>query len=102
MSTRSPRRRSPAAPAWSARLATPHGILGGQPQSTLFLCIGVDDVAAAVERVRAAGGKAGDPHLEPYGMVAGCVDDQGVEFALLELSAAAPRPGSASGRQGDV
>lgn len=59
-----------------------HGILGGQPRSTLFLCFTVDDVDAALERVRAAGGTAEPATDEPYGRVASCTDDQGVQFAV--------------------
>ena len=81
---------------------TPHGILGGQRRSTLFLCIGVDDADAAVDRVRAAGGQADPPHREVYGVIADCTDDQGVAFALFELSGAGPRPGRERARQGDL
>ena len=42
----------------------------------------VDDVAAAVERVRAAGGTATDPERQPYGTTAEGTDDQGVRFYL--------------------
>jgi uncharacterized glyoxalase superfamily protein PhnB len=44
----------------------------------------VDDVAAAVERVRAAGGQAAAPQPRPYGLLAECVDDQGVTFHLWQ------------------
>ena len=46
------------------------------------LSYAVDDVAAAVERVRAAGGTATDPEDRPYGPAADCADDQGAPFAL--------------------
>ncbi|MDQ3305248.1 MAG: VOC family protein [Actinomycetota bacterium] len=62
----------------------PLGLWGGQEQQTVFLCFSVDDVSAAVERVRAAGGQAEDPRREPYGLVADCIDDQGMAFALSE------------------
>jgi predicted enzyme related to lactoylglutathione lyase len=61
-----------------------HGLWGGQDRSTLFCCFRVEDVDAAVARVRAAGGTADDPMAQPYGRVAGCVDDQGVRFAVYE------------------
>ena len=61
-----------------------HGLWGGQEPSTLFLCFAVDDVAAAVRRVRQAGGEARQPREEPYGLVADGTDDQGVRFALVE------------------
>jgi uncharacterized protein len=42
----------------------------------------VDDVPAAVERVRAAGGTSTEPAEMPYGITADCRDDQGVRFYL--------------------
>ena len=48
----------------------------------------VDDIAAAVERVRAAGGYAVEPEPEPkpkpYGLLADCADDQGATFRLWQ------------------
>jgi predicted enzyme related to lactoylglutathione lyase len=44
----------------------------------------VDDIAAAVERVRAAGGHADGPERMPYGLIAECVDDQGATFRLWQ------------------
>jgi uncharacterized glyoxalase superfamily protein PhnB len=44
----------------------------------------VDDVAAAVERVRAAGGQAEEPVRRAFGLLAECVDDQGVTFRLWQ------------------
>jgi predicted enzyme related to lactoylglutathione lyase len=44
----------------------------------------VDDIAAAVERVRAAGGHAGEPVRRPFGLLAECVDDQGAAFRLWQ------------------
>jgi uncharacterized glyoxalase superfamily protein PhnB len=44
----------------------------------------VDDIAAAVERVRAAGGHADEPDRKPYGLLADCVDDQGATFRLFQ------------------
>ena len=44
----------------------------------------VDDVAAAVERVRAAGGHAGEPDRRPFGLLAECTDDQGATFRLWQ------------------
>jgi len=44
----------------------------------------VDDIAAAVERVRAAGGRADEPERGPFGLHAECVDDQGVTFRLWQ------------------
>ena len=44
----------------------------------------VDDITAAVERVRAAGGRADEPDRRPYGLLAECVDDQGATFRLWQ------------------
>jgi len=44
----------------------------------------VDDIAAAVERVRAAGGHADEPRRRPFGLLADCVDDQGATFRLWQ------------------
>lgn len=65
-----------------------HGIFGGRDRSTLFLCFVVDDVDAAVVRVRAAGGQAEDPAPEPFGRAAMCVDVEGTPFTIYE-----PPPG---------
>ena len=73
-----------------------HGIWGGQEYGTLFLCFAVDDIASAVQRVRAAGGTADEPRLEPYGLASGCTDDDGVRFAVFE----APSDGRAIGGAG--
>jgi predicted enzyme related to lactoylglutathione lyase len=44
----------------------------------------VDDIAAAVERVRAAGGRADEPGRRLFGLFAECVDDQGATFRLWQ------------------
>jgi predicted enzyme related to lactoylglutathione lyase len=46
----------------------------------------VDDIAAAVAAVRAAGGQAGDVERQPNGLSARCRDDQGLPFWLGQLS----------------
>ena len=63
--------------------ALSHGLWGGQPRSTLFLCYMVDDVDDAVMQVRAAGGHAEEATEEPFGRVASCTDDQGTPFAVF-------------------
>jgi len=63
----------------------PLGILsspGAEPG--VQLSYRVDDIAAAVERVRAAGGRVDEPERKPYGLVAECVDDQGATFRLWQ------------------
>ncbi len=42
------------------------------------------DIAAAAGRVRAAGGRAGEPQHKPYGLIAECADDQGTTFRLWQ------------------
>jgi uncharacterized glyoxalase superfamily protein PhnB len=44
----------------------------------------VDDIGAAVERVRAAGGRAGEPERRRFGLTAECADDQGATFRLFQ------------------
>ena len=44
----------------------------------------VDDIAAAVERVRAAGGRADEPARRAFGLLAECADDQGATFRLWQ------------------
>jgi uncharacterized glyoxalase superfamily protein PhnB len=53
-------------------------------QPEVQLSYRVDDIAAAVERVRAAGGRAGEPARKPYGLLAECADDQGTSFRLWQ------------------
>jgi predicted enzyme related to lactoylglutathione lyase len=84
---------------------SPHqGLWGGIEHNTLFLCYAVDDVEAAVARVRAAGGEAQAPTDQPYGRVADCVDDQGTPFAVFRapIGEPVPRPAAHGTRQGDL
>ena len=78
----------------------PQGLWGGQPRATLFCSYVVDDATAAVARVRAAGGQAGDPVQRPYGLVADCTDDQGTRFAVHQYPAAGPPGAGAAGTAG--
>jgi predicted enzyme related to lactoylglutathione lyase len=78
--------------------APPQGLWGGQPRTTLFCSYVVDDAAAAVARVRAAGGQAGDPIERPYGLVAECTDDQGTRFAVHQY----PRVATAGAEHADT
>ena len=72
--------------AWRTDQTTPPlGILpshGAEPE--VQLSYRVDDLAAAVERVRTAGGHADEPERKPYGLIADCVDDQGATFRLWQ------------------
>jgi len=80
--------------------APPQGLWGGQPRSTLFCSYVVDDAAAAVARVQAAGGQAGDPIRRPYGLVADCTDDQGTRFAVHQYPPAGQSGAGAAGTAG--
>jgi predicted enzyme related to lactoylglutathione lyase len=71
----------------------PHGVLGGLERSSLFLCFAVDDIDAAVERVRAAGGEVHETTLEPFGRSAMCTDVEGTEFSMYQ-----PPPGGRGSR----
>jgi predicted enzyme related to lactoylglutathione lyase len=44
----------------------------------------VDDLTAALERVRAAGGRADEPTRRRFGLLAECTDDQGTTFRLWQ------------------
>lgn len=62
-------------------------VSGGHPAATTVPLYRVDDIAAAVEVVRAAEGTATtDPEPQPYGITATCTDDQGTRFHLGQLS----------------
>jgi predicted enzyme related to lactoylglutathione lyase len=61
------------------------GMQGGHEQPTAVPMYRVDDIDAAVERVRAAGGTATDPQRQPYGTTSECTDDQGTRFHLGQL-----------------
>ncbi|HWA67591.1 MAG TPA: VOC family protein [Mycobacteriales bacterium] len=66
--------------------STPQGgIWGGSGRQNVMLMYRVDDVAAAVARVRERGGQATDPAQMPYGITSDCVDDQGMAFYLGQL-----------------
>ncbi len=72
--------------AWRTEQVTPPlGILPSDAaQPEVQLSYRVDDITAAVERVRAAGGRAGEPEPKPYGLLADCVDPQGASFRLWQ------------------
>jgi predicted enzyme related to lactoylglutathione lyase len=90
-------------------LTPPQGLWESSDRPTLFCSYVVDDAAEAVARVRAAGGQAGEPVRQPYGLSADCVDTDGVRFAVHQPPAAPPRaggvPSAAAGlarRDGDL
>jgi uncharacterized glyoxalase superfamily protein PhnB len=78
---------SPAHPGtWRAHQASPPlGIRpSGDAEPQVQLTYRVDDIAAAVERVGAAGGRADEPRRRPFGLHAECTDDQGTIFHLVQ------------------
>jgi predicted enzyme related to lactoylglutathione lyase len=66
------------------------GLWSSGSRRTTYLSHSVSDMDAAVSRVRAAGGTAGDAVEESYGLSAECVDNQGLPFSLHLSSPAAP------------
>lgn len=70
-------------------MVTDGGIGAGRPGDHAEFWFRVDDLATAIETVRAAGGTAGDPMDTPQGAVSQCADNQGVEFGLIQPVATA-------------
>jgi uncharacterized glyoxalase superfamily protein PhnB len=61
------------------------GLYGGPGRQVGWkVMYAVDDLASALDRVRALGGQAGEPSTQPYGLMADCVDNQGIEFGLWQ------------------
>ena len=87
--------------------APPQGLWEQPALPVLFCSYVVDDIAAAVARVRDAGGQAEEPAPREYGLTADCVDIDGVRFALHQppvstpASAGAPARATA-GQDGDL
>lgn len=71
--------------AWGADTSPQFGMWSpsGEPPQ-VQLCFRVDDIEAAVERVRGAGGSSEGAERKPYGLLAECADDQGVRFQLWQ------------------
>jgi predicted enzyme related to lactoylglutathione lyase len=86
------------------RPALDHGIAGDVAHNTLFVCYATDDLDAAMGRVEVAGGRVEAPTDEPWGPTAMCTDNQGLRFALYELSETdrGPRPDLNGGENGDL
>ncbi|GAA3222445.1 VOC family protein [Pseudonocardia petroleophila] len=60
------------------------GLDGGHEVPAVVPTFTVPDLASATAAVRAAGGAADEPTTARFGLVAGCVDDQGSRFLLLQ------------------
>ncbi|MBV8714633.1 MAG: hypothetical protein JOZ65_06150 [Chloroflexi bacterium] len=72
-------------------------------QPTAYPAVVVDDVDAAIQRVRAAGGWSSEANRQPYGVVASCVDNQGLAFTIHQApQEAAARPPASGARHGDL
>ncbi|GLY36513.1 glyoxalase [Amycolatopsis sp. NBRC 101858] len=63
------------------------GLWAGDRQVGWKLMYAVDDLTAALTRVREQGGRAGEIEHHPYGTTADCTDNQGIEFWLWEQPA---------------
>jgi uncharacterized glyoxalase superfamily protein PhnB len=63
----------------------PGGLWGGPGRQVGWkLMFAVDNLEAALTRVREQGGQAGEVENHPYGTTADCTDNQGIEFWLWE------------------
>ncbi|HLK75343.1 MAG TPA: VOC family protein [Streptosporangiaceae bacterium] len=72
--------------AWRTEQTSPPLSIMSPPDAEVGVQLSyrVDDLAAAAERVRAAGGHANEPIRRPFGLLADCVDDQGIAFRLWQ------------------
>jgi len=77
-------------------------IFAGQAHPTLFRSHAVDDVDAAVRRVRDAGGRAEDRAETPHGRTADCLDPDGAPFSVHQVSGDEPRGPVNGARPGDI
>ncbi len=57
----------------------------GSAEPGVIVCYRVDDIAAALQRVRDAGGRGSDVAQRPYGLESLCADDQGTRFYLHQF-----------------
>jgi len=60
----------------------PGGLHGGADASSVHVYFAVDDIDAAVARVRELGGEADEPQHGAHGSYVSCRDDQGTQFNL--------------------
>jgi uncharacterized glyoxalase superfamily protein PhnB len=71
--------------AWGTEETAPQlSMWSPDAEPEVQLCYRVDDVEAAVARVRAAGGTAGQIEGKPHGLLVECADDQGAHFQLWQ------------------
>lgn len=57
----------------------------GRTTPGVIMCYRVDDIAAALQRVRDADGQSGAVQRRPYGLESLCTDDQGTPFYLHQF-----------------
>lgn len=71
-------------PAWLETGGVRGGVHDGDEERRIDVFFGVDDIDAAVARVRELGGEAeaAGPETPGFGRFAFCRDDQGVRFGL--------------------
>jgi predicted enzyme related to lactoylglutathione lyase len=79
-------RRTSGDNAWIETPGVRGGLHGDDDASNIELYFAVDDIEAAVKRVRELGGQAPEPDPRPDegGRFVRCSDDQGVRFGLHE------------------
>ena len=68
---------------------TPPGGLAGGAAARPRMYFHVDDIEAAITKVRELGGEAGELQPSQAGTYVDCRDDQGVEFSLFGRAASA-------------
>jgi uncharacterized protein len=62
----------------------PGGLYGGGEGQRPMVYFSVDDIGAAIQRVRDLGGHANDPEDIESGQMAHCRDPKGVEFGIWQ------------------
>ena len=74
--------------AWFQTPSMKAGIHGDDPAPQIYAYFSVTDMAAAMARVREAGGSAGEPKDEPgFGRFSNCREPGGIMFGLHQKTA---------------
>ncbi len=69
--------------AWLQAADLRVGTLGDDPAPQIYVFFSVDDLPAAIVRVKAAGGEASEPNDEPgFGVFSQCCAPGGISFGL--------------------
>jgi predicted enzyme related to lactoylglutathione lyase len=66
------------------KVSPPGGLSGGSTERTVEVYFGVEDIRAAVARVRELGGEADEIQEADHGSYASCRDDQRTSFSLYQ------------------